>query len=477
MSQALVGNERRHSSCARARLAAICLGFQFAFVAAPALAYRTGEDSPELAGRGRVAWSSNEVGFLVSATDLPPGVGREQVEQALASSLATWSRPTCSQFRPFFAGWTDAAPSARDQKNTIGWVTNWAGRGYPKWAPGNTEIQYRGHDNRWEIAEADVYLDASEYEWTTADGQDTSVQAVLSHELGHALGLLHPCEPDGADSAPSCDKASPDVAATTMFPFYDATQSSLSEDDVAGLCYLYPVTADPCEGQCGPRQICVDSECRNPCGDQLCSSHESCGAWGCAPEGACLARSCVGQPCDRSEACGPLAKCERNACVTGAAAWGDACSTSPDCKNGACVNNVCQPPCNLDVECAPWGSCEPTADGSARGCISSGAYEQWAHCAAGEDCRSGMCVFIERDARCTTECSSRSDCPRDWSCRSVEQRSVCVPPEFDAKGGCSVSASNSGAPSNFGAWLFALAALLSARRHLQWAVRRAAALL
>lgn len=459
----MLGSEKRKSARRRARFAAVLGSVAATLVTAPALGYRTGEDSPPLAGRGRVAWPASDIGFFLSNSALPSRVTREQMETALASSLDAWATSECSSIKPFFAGWTENLPLTKDGQNTIAWTRDWAKLGFPSGVPGNTDMQYRGHDDRWDIAEADVYLDASSYDWTTTAGEDTSVQAVLTHELGHALGLLHPCEPGGEDDAPACERVSKEVEATAMYPYYSSSQTALSEDDSAGLCYLYPRT-EPCS--CGLDETCLDGECRAMCGETLCEKGQVCGAWGCIDSGTCADQDCRGQSCENDAACGPLALCKEGICATGSRSWGDRCEVSSDCTNGACIDGVCEPTCTSDSECGPLGSCTPTADESAAGCIASGAYELGMHCNAGDDCRSGICIFAEGGNFCTTRCPSRMSCPSDWSCEEVERRDVCVPPYFVATGGggCSMSAPPGDAGRPLAGWLISAAAIASVLR-------------
>ena len=404
----------------------------------PAHAYRTGENSPELANRGRVAWASPRIAFSMNDALLPKGVTKAQMEEALASALDAWAAPDCGVVEPYFAGWTQDAAASKDGVNTIGWVEDWAGSGFPKLSPGTTVMQYRGHDGVWEIADADIYLDAGGYDWTTKVGADTSLQAVLTHEVGHALGMLHPCEPDGADGAPDCKGADSSEQATTMYPFYDAGQASLDADDVAGICYLYPV-AGSCPQGCGHDEMCVDGECRAFCKDTLCAADEKCGFWGCASRNACLERYCFDAACNKTEDCGPLATCTDRVCTAGTADWGDACSSSRDCAKGACVEGVCQPDCGDTGECGPSGSCVATENGAAKGCINSRKYESGMRCAAGEDCGSGVCIFTATPSVCTEDCVTSATCPEKWSCGSVDGRQVCIPPHVRAAGGCSVA--------------------------------------
>lgn len=412
-------------------------------VAVPAHAYRTGEDSPVLADRGRVAWGSLRIGFALNDSSLPTGVTKVQMEQALASSLDAWNAPECSVVDSYFAGWTSEAAAEKDGTNTISWVDDWTGRGFPTLSPGTTVMQYRGHDDIWEIADADIYLDATSYDWTTGGTKGTSLQAVLTHELGHALGLLHPCEPNGDDGAPDCERASDAEQATTMYPFYSAGQTSLDGDDAAGICYLYP-PAQECGQGCPRGEMCVEGECRATCRDAVCERGEVCGYWDCAAPDSCLDRYCIGAACKTTSDCGPLARCVDGACASGPAAWGDACGESSDCAQGACVDAVCQPDCSNDSDCGSVGSCHPTLDGRALGCKASRAYESGLHCAEGEDCKSGICIFTANPSVCTNECKTSDQCPERWSCGNVEGQQVCVPPTIRASGGCSIT------PNSFG---------------------------
>jgi hypothetical protein len=434
-----------------------------------AFAYRTSEDSPTFRGDGPISWQEGIVSFALSDRDLPAGISKSDVESALASSLDTWNAPACSAQRVAFTGWVPDAPAAKDGTNTIAWVADWQQRDFPVDAPGNTDVQYRGSDNDWRIAEADIYLNAVGFDWvsTNPGKKQTLVEAVLTHELGHALGLLHPCEPGGADEAPACEATDASVAETTMYPFYSPEQVSLADDDVAGLCYLYG-QVDECGGACTARELCMAGECRAVCHDLVCEPGQECGSWGCVPKGGCTARYCEGQSCspELEGACGPLARCSKDGlCASGKVNWGDGCSTSADCKRGACVDGVCQPDCAQDTECAPLGQCVATEDGSAQGCVDSSQYEQGFTCKMGEDCESHVCIFMGKRAQCTNDCKSDDACLSGWSCREVEKRNVCVPPEYSPGGGCAFSSK----PQDGETWsaVFGLLLLAAVRRGLR----------
>jgi hypothetical protein len=439
--------------CRRASAA----GFVGAFLlywSGAALAYRTAQDGALLPDAGRVAWAAPEVPFSLHAEDLPSGVSAAEVEAAVILALQAWSEPECSSARPSLSGWSNDAPAPGDGINSVAWVRDWSKRGFPASAPGNTDLSYRGSEGNWEIAEADIYLNAADFDWSTSS-EPTDVQTVVTHELGHALGLLHPCEPDGDGGAPVCG-AEPPSPVETMYPFYSEEQASLSDDDIAGICYLYPEGCGSCEGE----QVCMEGECRSPCSDVFCAKGEVFGYWGCVAQSGCRERDCAGAACDSDSACAPLGRCVSGVCIRGGAAWGEACSKTPDCADGACVSGTCQPDCRAEAGCGLAGSCELAEDEVARGCVGSGRYPDGFTCRVGEDCSSGLCVFTDAVGACTKACSGPNDCSGEWACENVEGAHVCVPPGFNLRGGCSFGR----APGTH-AWLAAaLAAAMWVRR-------------
>jgi MYXO-CTERM domain-containing protein len=122
-----------------------------------------------------------------------------------------------------------------------------------------------------EIFEGATEVNAVDYRWadlglhpelTTGLLRYQDLQNGLTHELGHFIGLDHTCEPAGTtpwpvddqgNPVPDCDRASPAVQATTMFPSADSgdlSKRTLEPDDVDGVCGIYPVAQDP--GVCAP---------------------------------------------------------------------------------------------------------------------------------------------------------------------------------------------------------------------------------
>jgi hypothetical protein len=122
-----------------------------------------------------------------------------------------------------------------------------------------------------EIPDADIEINAVKtttghaYEWNdvvTNPGRGIDFQNMLTHELGHVLGLAHNCY-TATDVPPSLedhmgnetvdcymdDQLTPQITEATMFPSVDRddfTRRDLTNDDKAGICAIYPFTHKVC---------------------------------------------------------------------------------------------------------------------------------------------------------------------------------------------------------------------------------------
>lgn len=68
------------------------------------------------------------------------------------------------------------------------------------------------------------------------------LQNTLTHEAGHFIGLAHPCEL-------SLGNCTPAMQTTTMYPATtpgDVQKRTLSPDDIAGICAIYPSNGGGC---------------------------------------------------------------------------------------------------------------------------------------------------------------------------------------------------------------------------------------
>jgi Matrixin len=262
-----------------------------------ASAYRTASELQEFSGSQPVRWATPEISY-VRDPNPPSELTSAEVQAAFAKAFQAWSEPPCSAVTFVDQGTSseDAAPD--DGTNTIQWLsTEWDATGAPADAAALTDVQYeRAPGGEWQIVEADLYLNAENHSFalTAADETTRDLQSVVTHEAGHILGLLHPCEFGGEDGAPDCD-AMPAALQTTMYPAYSAGQRTLAGDDQAGVCNLYP-TADDANPEtpgelgatCSEANDCLDGQClaglsEAPICTKVCHASSDCPAdWQCS---------------------------------------------------------------------------------------------------------------------------------------------------------------------------------------------------
>jgi len=376
-----------------------------------ALAFRTAQELPELDTDRPVVWANPSVQYWLRSEDAPP-VGIATLERTVMDSFGSWTAPTCSYLSLAYGGVTSAGVQPDDGYNTVTWIEDWTFRGLSPDVAATTDITFsRSSDGgEWRIADADILLNGRHYEWTTgAESPDArDIRAVITHEVGHLVGLLHPC--GDADGGPACTDE--DMAAT-MFPLYlGVSQRALGEDDVAGLCSLYP--AESCEtAGCPAGQACMDHRCVQDCADG----------------------ACVTIPCSSDEDCVAGEICNRGACYGPSGRAGDPCADGGDCSSAEChAEGYCTTACGADGACSEGYACSS----SSGVCASEGGVLGDA-CDVGEDCASGMClVGSGAPGGCTRTCDRTMPCPPGFECTEVSGSDVCAIAESGG-GGCAIA--------------------------------------
>ncbi|MBI4508595.1 MAG: matrixin family metalloprotease [Deltaproteobacteria bacterium] len=121
-------------------------------------------------------------------------------------------------------------PSTRDRKNIVRWVRGDWDDDYDPDALAVTLTTYEPSSGR--ISDSDILINAQKYEWVVgADAFERctgqyDLQNVVTHEVGHFLGLGHETQQVEA----------------TMYPTSGACETKkrdLDDDDVAGIAFLY----------------------------------------------------------------------------------------------------------------------------------------------------------------------------------------------------------------------------------------------
>lgn len=125
-----------------------------------------------------------------------------------------------------------------------------------------TYVDDKDSDRDGAIVDADIELNGVDFA-ISVDGNTLGTAGckadlanTLTHEMGHLLGLEHPClaggDPPRTDGdgnpVPACPTTDPKITEATMFNYQDCGETkkaTLSPDDIDGICRIYPIAEDP----------------------------------------------------------------------------------------------------------------------------------------------------------------------------------------------------------------------------------------
>lgn len=369
----------------------------------PAAAYRTAADLPEFDDAATIAWPTREIAYRIH-TAMPAGLDRDAVRASIEAAAATWNAVDCTDVRLVFAGFTDEPAVAGDDVNTFAFVLDgWSALGLDADAAATTDVGYASRGVETRINEADLLLNAESFRWALDAGPTDArdLRAVVTHELGHVLGLLHPCELDGRDGAGPCV---PSHDTSALHPLYSVRQRALSVDERDGLCALYPTI---CSGSCNPTP---EPECAT---DVECPSTAWCDRGTCSPRGT----------------------------------HADACLDDSECAGLCAADGWCSSTCDENRDCPPFYACRSGL------CASTGG-GYGTPCEAGRDCASGVCItglVRAPDGYCSRPCGDA--CPAGELCRVIDEQAVCAPPPSS---GCAAGGAGSAPSTLFAGFVLAL---------------------
>lgn len=177
----------------------------------------------------------------------------EDLEAVVMASFEEWNRVPCSSIVLEYTGLTQERVQPNDTQ-VLEWIDDpalWGGLG--SMTAGATMIDSFRDLDTGELAylHVDIAFNAVNFTWQVggaANPANTGVidpESVLTHEVGHLMGLGH----------------TSDDASATMAAAYspDLNQRSLGLDDKQGICDLYWAGEDECQGDadCREGELCV----------------------------------------------------------------------------------------------------------------------------------------------------------------------------------------------------------------------------
>jgi hypothetical protein len=203
-----------------------------------------------------LAWPKACVAFSVNRLASPKlGIDLPTFDAVVSDSLFEWAHVDCGNGEPSI-GLFDRSPvdCAQVQYNSSAPNANiWMFRDdhWPYSGRGTlalTTVTYS--PTTGQIYDADVEINSAQNNVTVGDARiRLDLKSIVIHEAGHTLGLSH----------------SP-VTYSTMFQYYDPMDvsfRSLSSDDIAGICTVYPPGQD--RGTCDATPINgMSTECAVP---------------------------------------------------------------------------------------------------------------------------------------------------------------------------------------------------------------------
>lgn len=240
----------------RRRLTAL-LAALFALTPAAALAFECSRTQTSVGPS--LIWSEREVPWF-AGTKLFGVVGDEDVGRAdVLASFAAWEQPACSDLVFPFEGVAQVEAGFREDGENHNVVVV-VDRLWP-YQTGAIAVTTTAYDTRnGVVVDADIEFNDASFEFVHVD-EDTQCEArdnlmdlrnTLTHEIGHVVGLEHP--PNTAR-----------YAETTMFasaPACETKKRTLAQDDIDGLCFIYPAGAptQQCYPPDGPSFVVVEED-------------------------------------------------------------------------------------------------------------------------------------------------------------------------------------------------------------------------
>jgi hypothetical protein len=168
-------------------------------------------------------WSSMPISYWINEKGLP-GISNGSDMAAVQASFRTWENIQTASIQFTYKGTTPAATVGRDGQNVVTFIDTSAPLGSSIIAA--TFSFFKTENGRLLFDESDIAVNPSMDFSASGETNKFDIQSVLTHEVGHLLGLDHA-----------------GLISSVMVPFgapSQLDQRTLAYDDIAGVIEIYP---------------------------------------------------------------------------------------------------------------------------------------------------------------------------------------------------------------------------------------------
>jgi hypothetical protein len=429
-----------------------------------------------------IAWPESSAPVFLDVRSVG-GFPVEEVAWAVQDALLEWNAVSCSAMHLDYAGLVVESPGFGITIHALEPGT--AASALAEGAAGVTDTY---HDGTGVIYRADIHLSGDSI-WALNGGWMApgvvDVQAVVTHELGHAMGLAHSREREatmyfaGGAVALRSLELDDQRALCTLHPSEDVPAGEscdscvLSDDCASGSCLVFPSGGAFCALECiehadcaggfscldvpgepGSRCLPSNGECAEAGASiaigEYCYGAATCDSGRClvTPQGAYCTEECsTEQPagCDADLACvgfahstcDGIAPEECGMCtIVGKGEAGELCWDASDCAEGVCLSHETGGHCGaFCVE--PGSSCPQGTQCSLGICATGGIRPTGAPCTSPFQCEGAFCTAgLGGEDACAELCEDSGSCPFNATCLTIEETPGCTSDDDCPLGAC-----------------------------------------